>query len=199
MPVRRRIGSIGLMLLGLFLLPGPVMAGEPAPRLEFGPTAGIVPSAGRPGLRMAYFGGGHLAVRVTQRLWLEMDGGAAPTSSTFDPRFTVNLFFIHTALKMDLIRHLTGPLTNVPFITLGVSYLDFDPSGAVDAENDLRRWSADCGGGVTVPIRRHVGVQIAARFSVMTTRVERFPVATHQGSSRVALQGYIGTALVARL
>lgn len=160
---------------------------------------GILLPGGRPGLRASHFLGGHLDVVLIGPLWLEAEVGMAPTSTTADRTFTVNLFWGHTALKVDLVRHPSEPSAIVPFVTAGVSFLNFDPAGAVDAENAFQRWSVDWGGGLTVPVRRRVGIQVIARFSVMTTHVERFPVPLHQGDSRASLHSFLGSALVVRL
>lgn len=187
-----------MLLLALLLLSSPVVAGEPAPRLEIGPMVGFVLPGDRPGLQASHFGGGHLAVRAVGRLWIEGHIGLAPTSSMHDRTFTVNLFFVHTALKIELVQP-SGLPSVVPFVTVGVGSLYFDPSGTVDGEEALLRWSVDGGGGVMFPVKGRIGVQFITRFSVMTTRVTGFPMAMHQRDARATLYSFVGTAVVIRL
>lgn len=195
----RWLGRAALTSSVVLVLASSSVAAEPAPRLELGPIVGILLPGGRPGLRASYFFGGHLDTVLAGRLWLETEVGMAPTSTTADRTFTVNLFWGHAGLKVDVVRQPSGPSAIVPFMTAGVSFLDFDPAGVVDAEDDLRRWSVDWGGGLTVPVRRRIGLQVMTRFSVMMTHVERFPVSRHQGDSRASLHSFLGSALVVRL
>ena len=197
MYVRRVVGLVSLSgMITLWTDSG--MAQETLPRMEAGLVIGFIPSAGRPHVRTSLYGSGRFAVRPFSSLWLLIETGAAPTSSRHDPSFTINLFFIRTGLKLDLPGHIPGLSMGTPFVTVGVSYLDFDPAGDVDAEDDLRLWGIDGGGGMAIAINRRLGFQLSGHVSVIRTRVEQFPILDRSDDSQRAIYSFLSVAWVMR-
>lgn len=164
----------------------------PAARIEIGPIGGYAPSTGRPGIQSALFGGGYMAVRVWNPIWIVTEAGMVPTTSSYDQTFTINLFYARWALKIE------GPDRRRvrPFFFIGSSLIEFDPAGRVDAEDALWRWSADGGIGLKYPLHNRLSFQLAGRISLISTRVEQFPILSSSKTSKIALYSFISSGLI---
>lgn len=191
----RILYSLSLISGILFGLTGSSQAQQiPVARVEIGPIGGYAPSAGRPGLQAAPFGGGYMAVRIWKPVWIVTEAGVVPTSSRYDQAFTINLFYARGALKVELPEnHGTRP-----FIFAGGSRIEFDPAGRVDAEDALWRWSADAGAGLKYLVHRRIALHITGRLSLISTSVDQFPIVSSRRSSKIAVYSFLSSGLMLR-
>lgn len=197
--IKQALRAAVVILTGFILGGADTGGAQEAPsRIETGLMIGVALPSGRPHIRNAMYGSAQLAFRASDALWLITEGGAVPTVSDYDGTFPINLFFIRTALRYEF-----APMpvlkAAAPFVTAGATYLDFDPAGQADAQNDLRQWGMNGGGGMTYTINRRLGARITGHVSIIRTRADRFPIVSRSTDKRTSLLSFIGIGLILRL